>query len=239
MAFYTCKYSAGSDCTHCALRSGKHLDLFTHIIFKYFLFCVFKDLVAHIFYQNLKELCLLKSVIRHFIFMYRSVPLCNQYLTVFCSFLLSSGWGGKWGGSNAVMLLNRTRAVMLINLTGGVVWALKPRYYPFKVTLWALVHKTTHAPMTYRALCVMLLIRAASITWASGRGLGPGNLDFEMALPNGPVKMHSPISSMLFHRDKKSLDFQGPTPSLCTRNGCSPHQKHYTRGPINHRCINS
>jgi hypothetical protein len=26
--------------------------------------------------------------------------------------------------------------------------------------------------------CVMLVMRAASITWASGRGLGPGNLEF-------------------------------------------------------------
>ena len=35
------------------------------------------------------------------------------------------------------------------------------------------------------APCVMLLMRAASITWASGRGLGPGNLEFfgpQMAL---------------------------------------------------------
>jgi hypothetical protein len=32
--------------------------------------------------------------------------------------------------------------------------------------------------MIYIALCVMLLMRAASITWASGKGLGPGNLDF-------------------------------------------------------------
>ncbi len=25
----------------------------------------------------------------------------------------------------------------------------------------------------------------------------------------------------------------------CPRNGCCPHQKHYARGRINHRCINS
>jgi hypothetical protein len=30
----------------------------------------------------------------------------------------------------------------------------------------------------YTALCVMLLMLAASIPWANGRGLGPGNLDF-------------------------------------------------------------
>ena len=38
------------------------------------------------------------------------------------------------------------------------------------------IHKTTYAPMIYTALCIMLLMRAASITWASGKGLGPGNL---------------------------------------------------------------
>jgi hypothetical protein len=30
------------------------------------------------------------------------------------------------GGSSEVMLLNRTSAVMLLNFTGGVIWALKP-----------------------------------------------------------------------------------------------------------------
>jgi hypothetical protein len=50
---------------------------------------------------------------------------------------------------------------------------------------WALVHKTTYAPMVYTAPCVMLLMRAASITWARGRGMGSGNLKFfgpQMAL---------------------------------------------------------
>jgi hypothetical protein len=40
--------------------------------------------------------------------------------------------------------------------------------------------------MIYSALCVMLLMRAASTTRGSGRGLGPRNLDFfglEMVLP--------------------------------------------------------
>ena len=47
-----------------------------------------------------------------------------------------------------------------------------------KPPLWALVHTTTYAPMIYPSLCVMLLMRAASITWASLRGLGPENLEF-------------------------------------------------------------
>ncbi len=60
----------------------------------------------------------------------------------------------------------------------------------------------------------MLLMRAASITWASGMGLGPGNLDFF-----GP-KMHS-IS-------------RAQPPPTCPSNGCCPHQQHYARGRINH-----
>ncbi len=53
--------------------------------------------------------------------------------------------------------------------------------------------------MIYTALCVMHLMWAASITWASGMGLGPGNLALAYqldAISQGP----------------KSLDFQGPTP---------------------------
>ncbi len=115
--------------------------------------------------------------------------------------------------TSAVMLLNRTSAVMLLNRTRGVVWALDH--------LWALVHKTNYAPMIYSALCFMLLMWVASITWASGRGLGPGNLNFfgpQMALayrldaiPLGPEKSR----------------FPGPDPPptfFC--NGCCLHQKH-------------
>ena len=43
--------------------------------------------------------------------------------------------------------------------------------------LCAAIHDL-YTPMIYTALCVMLLIRTASITWASGKGLGPGNLAF-------------------------------------------------------------
>jgi hypothetical protein len=62
------------------------------------------------------------------------------------------------------MLLNRTSVVMLLNRTGGVVWALKPpKSHP-----WALVHQTTYAPMIYTALCVMLLMQPSK--WD---GVGP------------------------------------------------------------------
>ncbi len=52
-----------------------------------------------------------------------------------------------------------------------------------------------------------------SITWASGRGLGPGNLNFL-----GP-KWRSLNSWMPFHRAQKNLDFQGPTLLTGPRNG--------------------
>jgi hypothetical protein len=45
-----------------------------------------------------------------------------------------------------------------------------------------------------------------SSTWASGRGLGPGNLDFL-----GP-KYHSPNGSIPFHRAQKKSRFPGLNP---------------------------
>ncbi len=62
------------------------------------------------------------------------------------------------------------------------VWALKP-------PSWALVHKTTYAPMIYAALCIMFWMHF----------LGP--------------KWHSFIGLMPFHRAQKTLKFQGLTPS--------------------------
>jgi hypothetical protein len=46
------------------------------------------------------------------------------------------------------------------------VWALKP-------PPWALVDKTTYAPMIYSPVHNVLDV-CISITWVSGRGLGPG-----------------------------------------------------------------
>ncbi len=37
---------------------------------------------------------------------------------------------------------------------------------------------TIYAPMIYTAPCTVLLMWAASITWASGKGLGPWNREF-------------------------------------------------------------
>jgi hypothetical protein len=123
------------------------------------------------------------------------------------------------------MLLYRPRVVKLLNHPGGMVWALKPpESHP-----WALVHKTTYAPMIYTALCVMLLMWATSISWASGRGSGPGNLDFL-----GPKWLDA-----ISQGQKKVSISRAQPPPTCPRNSCCPHQKLYARDRINHRCINS
>jgi len=57
------------------------------------------------------------------------------------------------------------------------------------------------------SLCVMLLMRATSTTRASGMGLGPGNLEFF-----GP-QMALAYRLDAISQGKKTLDFQGPTPS--------------------------
>jgi hypothetical protein len=93
---------------------------------------------------------------------------------------------------------------------------------------------TIYAPMIYMAPCVILLMRAASITWASGRGLDPGNPEFFWVY----VKWYRADRLVPFGA-KKTRDFQGPTPSHFPSNGCCPHQKHYARSCINHRRINS
>jgi hypothetical protein len=93
-----------------------------------------------------------------FYFMYRRCILCTLYGAVDFLIVLSKdlyGWGG--GG--------RTREIKLLFAPAPpppTVWALK---HPS----WAILHKTTYASMIYTSLCVMLLMRAASNTWASGR----------------------------------------------------------------------
>ncbi len=59
---------------------------------------------------------------------------------------------------------------------------------------------TIYAPMTYTAPCVMLLMRAASITWASGRGLGPGYREFF-----GPCEMASARGKIIHPEVKKFM----------------------------------
>jgi hypothetical protein len=72
---------------------------------------------------------------------------------------------------------------------------------------WALVHKTTFAPMIYTALCTMFWMRAYPLLGQVG---GCWALEFSSFL--GP-KWHLPIGLMPFHRAQKTLKFQGPTPS--------------------------
>ncbi len=144
--------------------------------------------------------CLLRPGLQVQVHISLCVPESSLYAPHSFLLISSKSWMvGRTGG-----------ALQLCYLTALVQWcyltALEGWYGPWN-PLWALVHKTTYAPMIYTALCVVLLMRAASTTWASGRGLGPGNLDF-----------FGPQMALLFRLDafscaQKSLDFQGPTPS--------------------------
>jgi hypothetical protein len=95
------------------------------------------------------------------------------------------------------------------------------------------IHKTTYAPMIYTSLYVMLLMRTNPRLGQVGGGLA-----LEISTFLGP-KWHSPNGLMPFHRAQKSLNFQGPTPSHSPSKWICTHQKHYIRGHINHRCVNS
>ncbi len=79
------------------------------------------------------------------------------------------------------------------------VWALKP-------PSWALVHKTTHVPMIYIALCIMFWMGAYPLLGQVGGGWA-----LEILSLLGP-KWYSPIGLMPFQRVQKTLEFQGPTP---------------------------
>jgi hypothetical protein len=69
--------------------------------------------------------------------------------------------------------------------------------------------------MIYTALYVMLLMWATSISRASGRGLGPGNLDFLSPVKMAPSRRASAII----------VPF--------------PHKNYYLQGRINQRSIDS
>ncbi len=79
--------------------------------------------------------------------------------------------------------------------------------------------------MIYTASCVMLLMRAASITWASGMGLGPVNRVFCETAPS--------LEAIAIWGTKNS----GPTPSSGPRNEYCLHQNHYVPRHINSRYI--
>jgi hypothetical protein len=98
------------------------------------------------------------------------------------------------------------------------VWALKP-------PSWALVHKTTYAPMIYTALCIMFWMLAYPLLEQVGGGLA---LEFSSFL--GP-KWHSPISLMPFHRAQKLSNSRAPPPPSCPRNGYARIQ-HIMHGAV-------
>jgi hypothetical protein len=56
------------------------------------------------------------------------------------------------------------------------VWALKP-------TSWALVHKTTYAPMIYTALCIMFWMRAYPLLGQVG-GVVPWKCQSQISISN-------------------------------------------------------
>jgi hypothetical protein len=80
------------------------------------------------------------------------------------------GFGGG-GGSEYITYLLRTRPPP----SPSGIYYVRLRYII-----------TIYAPIIYMAPCVMLLMRAASFTGASGRGLGPRNREFF-----GPCEMAS------------------------------------------------
>jgi hypothetical protein len=97
-----------------------------------------------------------------------------------------------------------------------------PSVCALKPPSWALVHKITYAPMIYTALCIMFWMRAYPLLGQVGGGWA-----LEISSFLGP-KWHSPIGSMPFHRAQKTL-----------LNSRAQPPKHYARGCVNHRCINS
>jgi hypothetical protein len=103
------------------------------------------------------------------------------------------------------------------------VWALKP-------PSWALVHKTTYAPMIYSALCIMFWMRATLHLHYLGKWEGVGLWNSRVFwAPNG-----TRLSAQCHFTGPKKLDnSRAQPPPTCT------YPKHYARGCINHRCIKS
>jgi hypothetical protein len=106
-----------------------------------------------------------------------------MYLTVSSSFLISFVIGGS-GPSRANKFLYAPAP------PPPSVWALKP-------PLWALVHKTTNAPMIYTALCIMFWMRAYLLLGQVGGGWA-----LEISSFLGP-KWHSLLARCHFTGPKK------------------------------------
>ncbi len=74
-----------------------------------------------------------------------------------------------------------------------------PSVWALKTPLWALVHKTTYAPIIYTALCLMFCMRVYPLLGQVGGGWA-----LEISSFLGP-KWPSPIGSNPFHRVQKTL----------------------------------
>ncbi len=86
------------------------------------------------------------------------------------------------------------------------VWALKP-------PSWALVHKTTYAPIIYTALCIMFWICAYPLIGQVGGGWA---LEFSSFLgPNGTRL----LARCHFTGPKKLSNSRAQFPPTCPRNG--------------------
>ena len=86
------------------------------------------------------------------------------------------------------------------------VWALKP-------PSWALVHKTTYAPMIYTVLCIMFWMHAYPVL---GQVEGGWALEFESFLSR--VKWHRADRRVLFGAQKPK-NFRAQPPPTCPSNG--------------------
>ncbi len=80
-----------------------------------------------------------------------------MYLTVGSWFLISFVMGGGGGPSRANKFLNAPAPPL-------------PSVYALKPPSWALVHKTTYAPIIYTALCIMFWMRAYPLLGQVGGG---------------------------------------------------------------------
>jgi hypothetical protein len=116
------------------------------------------------------------------------VPTVSSWFLI--SFLMGGGGAARAGRLSSFMhLRGRSRATKFLYAPAPPSPTVCPP--PLKPPRWALVHKSTYAPMIYTAQCIMFGKRVSFLG----------------------TKWHSPIGSMLFHRAQKTLNLQGPAPS--------------------------
>ncbi len=122
-----------------------------------------------------------------------------MYLTVSSWFLISFVMGES-GLSRAIKFLYAP------DPPPPTVWTLKP-------PTWALVHKTTYAPMIYTVLCIMFWMRAYPFL-GKWEGVGPWKSRVFWA-PNGTL-----LSARCYFTGPKKLSIsRAQPPPTCPRNG--------------------